>query len=137
MQTAIIALCTGTALVGLWLVFQRRRGLHSALLERPEIPVSELYRQFYSDLGVAPERFASWWEEVAQAFEVPAGRIRPADRFGVELPFRPMFGANDEDLFLFGALKRQVGRRTAKEALPKLETVDQFIRFIASSNQAA
>lgn len=98
------------------------------------MPVDALYRQFYADLGVPPERFASWWEEIARAFDVPSGRIRPTDRFGVELQFKPVCGSTDEDLFLFRALKRVVGAKAAKEALPTLETVDTFIRFLAAKS---
>jgi hypothetical protein len=64
----------------------------------------------------------------------PRGHIRPTDRFGVELQFKPVFGSTDEDLFLFRALKRAVGAKAAKEALPTLETVDKFIRFLAAKS---
>src|SRR5258708_5563996 len=128
MQSLVIAVCTVVAVGGMWVVFARHRRLPSVLQSRSDLTPSELYRQFYPDLGVPLEQFALWWEEIGRAFEVPAGRIRPTDRFGIELPIRPVFGTSDEDMFLSGALRRFAGK-TAVDSLPELRTVDQFIRF--------
>lgn len=131
-QGAIIVVFAVLGGVGLWALLKKRQEVPSALRERPELPIPDIYRAFYADLGVPLESFDTWWAEIAGALEVPPGRVRPNDRFGVELPFRPVFGSTDEDMFLFGILKRTVGGAAAREALPRLETVDAFIRFLAS-----
>ena len=134
-QVIVIATLGAVTAAGIGLLERKRKQLPQALQARPELQIADIYSESYSDLGTSADRFEQWWRGIAEAFEVPPGRIRPADRFGVELPFRPIFGITDEDLFLYGTLKKRVGRKAARQALPKLETVDQFIRFLAEETR--
>lgn len=127
----IIALAV-FVVVGIWAVERRRRRLPPALEVRPDLPLPEIQSEFYRDLSLTQERFTELWSDVAKAFEIPPGRIRPADRFGVELPLRPMFGTTDEDLILAGSLKRRCKESGigVPPAFPR--TVDEYIRLLAS-----
>jgi hypothetical protein len=128
MQAVVIGVLLAIVLIGFGVVVQRRNRLPSVLAARPALSIDEIQRLFFSDLDVAPELFSVWWEEVADAFEVPPGLIRPVDRFGVELPFRSFFGTTDEDLMLRKTLREHAG--SAAE-LSKLSSVEDFIRFLA------
>lgn len=132
-QIVIVSGLGIAAIAGLWVLERRRKIAPPVLAERPDMTTHDIYAEFYrGSLGAPEERFSAWWHEIAEAFEVSAGRIRPGDRFGIELPFRPVFGMTDEDMSLGGTLRRHVGRQGVK-ALPSLETVDQFIRYLATN----
>lgn len=133
MQIVFIGALTIFAIVGIWMVERRRRRLPTSLKARPDLPLPEIRNEFYRDLTLSQERFAQLWNDVARAFEVPPGRIRPGDRLGVDLPLRPVFGTTDEDMILAGSMKRrckELGIETPS-TLPK--TVDEYIRLLAAS----
>lgn len=115
-----------------YLAWKRRYGgVPPALADRPELSLQEARAEFYPELNVSAEEFADLWNDVAKAFEVPAGRIRPTDRFGIELPLRSYMGMTDEDLALGMALTRRCRERGITAQDPVLATVDDYIRFLA------
>jgi hypothetical protein len=130
-RVALIIVLAFFVVIGIWTVQRRRRRLPPSLEARPDLSLSEIQNEFYRDLTVSQERFAQLWNDVAKAFEIPAGRIRPGDRLGVDLPLRPIFGTTDEDMILAGSMKRRckdLGIETPS-TLPK--TVDEYVRLLA------
>lgn len=135
-RLALIIVLALFVVLGIWTVERRRRRLPPSLEARPDLSLQEIQDDFYRDLTVSRERFAQLWNDVADAFELPAGRIRPRDRLGVELPLRPMFGTTDEDMILAGAMKRRCKELGIETPSTSPKTVDEYIRLLARAPSA-
>jgi len=107
-----------------------KRPLPDALKSREDLQIAEIQRRFYGDLDVPPEQFLKVWSDIAEAFEVPAGKIRPGDRFGGELTYRPVFGLTEEDMILGERLAKRMKEFGKRGSTPKLISADDYVRFL-------
>lgn len=126
----LVALLAVVAIVcvGLALRTARRNRVPSALLGRAEQSIEEIFRDGFAGRGVSFEEFQSMWQEMAECFCVPPGLMRPGDRFGVELPCRPVFGMTEEDMILarlFAARLVRHGRSPTPANPPA--TVEEYV----------
>lgn len=96
--------------------------------DRDDLPVREIRTRFYPALNISQELFEMLWKDVAESFLIPAGKMRPDDRFGFELPFTKVI--SDEDMFLGEALYRRMEEFGLEEPVPPMERVDDYIRFL-------
>jgi hypothetical protein len=99
---------------------------------RSELDMGQLFALHYQTSGILFGEFVEVWREVATAFQISPGLIRPADRFGVELPYWRRFGMTDEDVDLSFALTRRHGSGSPEEGMPTVRTVDDYVRLAAS-----
>ena len=80
------------ALSGLYFVAEEYIVLHKKMKvyrDREALTVNEIYDRHFSDSGIAKNIFIPLWIDVANTLELPAEKLRPDDRFGVELgPYR-------------------------------------------------
>ena len=90
----------------------------------------EFIRTYYEDAGIPKEIISDVLKEVAGVTEIPLTKIRPTDRFDIELaPNRGwVFGDKIAEISWFVQSKmKQAG---ISEPV-KLHTVDDLIRYIA------
>jgi hypothetical protein len=117
--------------VALWFGYRgatRKRRLR--FQDRPDMSKEEFFSTYYADSGIAKETVFEVLTEIANAIEIPATKIRPADRFDAELA--PVKGWEYDDgladVYWF------VESKTKKAGLSgptQLHTVDDLIRYIA------
>ncbi len=104
------------------------------LAVRKELSIEEIKNQFYPDPTVPVDAFLLIWRDLGDTFGVSPGLIRPEDRFGFELPERPVLGMGDEDVVLGGTMKRRMKEMHISRPLPtQLRTVDDYVRFFFPS----
>ena len=98
-------------------------------LREERLPLEEIYKEYFADLDVEFSDFLLYWEDISNIFCVVPETIRPSDRFGIELPWRMVFGSNDEDILLssrfFDRAKQQGFQGEAHP--PKLNNVRDYI----------
>jgi hypothetical protein len=93
---------------------------------RVELSDDQIYDQFFADSGTAKSLVLDLWREVATILGVPAGRMRPTDRFGTELG---PYGATSDRLdALAAAAQVRAAKRGAKVDLAKANTLGEYIR---------
>lgn len=131
------ALLLGLAIAGVvaWIWQARVRGARNNFLEtRPEMAIDEIYEKFYADKTVSKETVSRALAEIASALNVPAGRLRPSDRFGKELA--PPAGWEDDDELgvLASIAKDRLARAEADTTVESIRTVDDYIRLVPASD---
>jgi hypothetical protein len=87
----------------------------------------EIYRRYFHNSGLREEVFVNQWREVARSLELPAGLLRPSDRFDTEL--KPLTGwplYDDQIEHLFVWAQRKVGSG-AGMTLSQVQSLGDFI----------
>lgn len=122
------------ALVGYGVFWEARRRWkrRARFAGRAVLSDAEIFAQFYAQSDLRPEAVAKYWNEVGRLMRVPAGRLRPSDRFDVELA--PVAGAEMadeiEELGEFFDDERQ--RLGLSVNLKQMKTLDELIRAFAA-----
>lgn len=112
-----------------------RRELPLELQTREALSIDEIRQRFYPHVADG-SLFKEIWDEIADAFEVPAERLRPDDRFGRELQPRSVFGVQDASAMLemsFDRRRRSMGLTRPTPAC--IDRVDDYIRFFLPSDE--
>jgi hypothetical protein len=78
----LLAVC---AMYGLLSVFLPERMLKRRLNRRKTLSFDEIYNANFQQLQCSRQSVEETWNEVARDFGIDAGKLRPSDRFGVEL----------------------------------------------------
>jgi hypothetical protein len=83
---ALVVMAIATALAVLyWLGTRRaRRGLANRFSDRPTLDFNKFYQSYYAGTQNR-ERIEELLAHVAQELSIPANKLRPSDRFDVEL----------------------------------------------------
>jgi hypothetical protein len=117
----------GVSIVSLWYPRYAKRRVFDS---RPSVSIDKIYEQFYSDSGLSKQNVENWWRQVANILSLPADKLRPTDRFGIELgPYR---GIDDEMGDLEKIIADLVDRNKLKSQ--RFNTLDDLIKFTASIN---
>ena len=123
----VVAVGGGAALL------RRKRsdaGLH-ALSQRIPLTDAEIYSQFYAGRNLDESAVRSAWNEIAETLRVPAGKLHPTDKFGVDIG---VWSITSEELDALGELARQRAARQGKEVdFAALATVDDYVRAFATA----
>lgn len=90
--------------------------------------------QFYPGEDLPRERILDVLKNLSEALEIPAGKLRPSDRFLVELaPLKDTWGSVDDTDFslilLTGRLQKRDGVRIDMKTV---KTIDDYIRAACS-----
>ena len=111
------------------LVLLWRRTNRPLALREEQFSLDEIYAIHFAEFDVDFPDFLLLWEDIADIFCVVPETIRPSDRFGIELPWRTVFGSNDEDILLFSKYLERANQRGLKDEalLPELNSVRDYI----------
>lgn len=82
-------------------IFTNWNWRHRRFKKRQELSLNELYDKYFSDTSVEREVFVALWRIAADKLELPAGRLRPTDRFKKELKFLELGGENEIGKFRY------------------------------------
>jgi hypothetical protein len=104
------------------------REKHGRVADRSSMSLDEFYTTYYEDSGLPKEAVARVLLEVASEVDMPAGKLRPSDRFSVEL--RPISGWEFDDGtgLLSSKLERLLRRAGAAVNTGSMRTLDDYIR---------
>lgn len=106
---------------------RRRRALFD---RRTELNAEEIYFQHFSRSGLPAGLVLELWHEVADVFNLPAGKLRPSDRFGEELG---NYGITGDDLYELAGLAILRARLYGGQVnLRGIRTLDCYVRALAS-----
>jgi len=85
------------ALYGAMSVFLPEKLRKRAISKRPSLSFDEIYRAHFEQLPFPKESVEAVWKELARDLELDAARLRPTDRFAVELSVKsfPLVDLNE------------------------------------------
>jgi len=110
---------------------KRRKPSLQALSERMSLTDADIYKQFYAGRDLDESAVRSAWNEIAETLRVPAGKLRPTDRFGADIG---VWSITSEELDALGELATQRAARQGKEVdFAALATVDDYVRAFATA----
>ena len=130
----------GAALVGLGVAIvaavlwgrQTSKRRRRTLQGRPELTIGQIFECYYAStdvgLGVVHEAF----REISETLDVPLGKLRPGDRFDVELG--PTVGWEYDDV-VNDVLAHATQRLDALHDSTPIRTVDDYVRLTARSSR--
>jgi len=122
-----LAALVGTTAVW-WL--QRRSESRRCFEKREEVDLDPIYFSFFAHRCLPRHLVLELWCEVADSLAVPAGKLRPSDRFDEELAFSG-WGFDDEVGRLVHAERHRLERGGVLEAhgIDEIQTVGGYIEF--------
>ena len=117
------------AVVGLAIPWNRRQVALTKLLARDALDDDAVYSRFYATAGLAKAEVLEVWHEVAETLRVPAGQLRPDDRFGKDVG---TYWITSDDLDVLATKGRHRAQRLGLTIdFGQLGTVDQYVRCFA------
>ncbi len=119
----------GVAVLSMSAVSSSRR-TKEALGERPALSEDEIYRNFFGDSGIPKAVVLELWNEVASALSLPAGKLRPSDRFGQELGAYLITSEKLDSLASIATARAK--RRGATVDLSRIDTLCQYVGEMAA-----
>ena len=86
-STRVLAVAFGLAAAAVaWFYFRRGHSLKMAkFADREEKVLRDIYAESFKGSGLTEPSFESTWRELSGMLEISAGKLRPTDRFDVEL----------------------------------------------------
>ena len=106
---------------------RRTKGI---LGQRPTLSEDEIYRNFFENSGVPKAVVSELWNEVASALSLPAGKLRPSDRFGQELGAYLITSEKLDSLASIATARAKERGGTAD--LSRIDTLGQYVREMAA-----
>lgn len=118
-------------------VFGRKNDKVTQFKNRPNLSLEDIYDQFFAESQLPQEIVAEVWQELANTLELPAGLLRPEDRFDRELA--PQEGNEWDDPI--GVLPATIKRHYKEVGMPlppltQIQTVRDYIYFVAKTMTA-
>lgn len=130
----------GAALVGLGVAIvavrvwerQTSKSRRRTLQGRPDLTIDQIFECYYAstDVGLSVVREA--FRDISETLDVPAGKLRPSDRFDVELG--PTVGWEYDDV-VNDLVAHATQRLDALHDSTPVRTVDDYVRLTASSTR--
>jgi len=126
------SVCLSAIGYGIWKEVLRRSRRRERIAERESLSEADIYDRFYRKTGLSRAAVLKYWNEVARWLRMPAGKLRPSDRFDVELA--PVKGAelDDEIEELSDYLEEEKTQLGINADLAQLKTLDDLIRLFAA-----
>jgi hypothetical protein len=134
MWVGIIVLVVA-AVYGLLSVFLPERLRKRTICSREPLRFDDIYQRYLSSLPFPKTLLADIWQKVSNDLKLDAEKLRPTDRFNVELGAVgfPLVDLNEA---LEARLKEQMRERNWRGRFPKLNTLAEYIEFYARLQQA-
>ncbi len=103
--------------------------------ERHSEPLESIFDSHYRPLGVSESEFYEVWTEISRHLEVDPTKLRPADRFDIELSARgPGRGLDLEIIELNRWGRSELGRRGLPPPEANFESVDELVRYLLQAS---
>lgn len=117
--------------LGAWIAqFLWHRAEVRRLNMRESLAISDLYARYYATSGLSEVAVADTWREIATTLKVPVEKLRPSDKFGVDVGTYLGMSVELDTLSEKGAERAR--QRGLDVQLERLATVDDYVRALAS-----
>ena len=102
--------------------------------ERQLLSMDDFCSQFYSGEELPRERILDVLKDLSEALEIPAGKLRPSDRFLIELaPLKNTWGSVDDTDFSLMLLTKRLEKQCGVPIdMKTVKTIDDYIRAACS-----
>lgn len=128
----VVAAAITIAVMGYIIRSMRQRNAVKHLEERTDLTDEEIFQRFYAPINLDFSSVIELWKEIATNLKVPAGRMRPDDKFGTAI------GAHwitSEELDVLSEIARKRAEHQGKKTdLATIKTVDEYIRYFAEKD---
>ena len=105
--------------------------MRKALLSRVDVPIEHTFREHYAVIGIDQALFVEILTHMAGELDVPVTKLRPSDRFAVELAPDWWNGWDSGVAILLLDLKSMAKRRGVR-VVQDIATVDDYVRAMAA-----
>ena len=129
----LVVLFIVIAAVSAWL-FRASRNADAVRAERfgdrEDLSINEWQQRFYPDVGIDSARLGEALNDLACNLGIPAGKLRPTDKFDFELA--PMSGWEpDDSVALLSSLIKRRDSATS-ESVADIRNLDEYLRAVIS-----
>jgi hypothetical protein len=115
-----------------WFIFsylRADRSMNTMLSSREELSNDQIYERYYGHSNLAKESVLRSWHEIAETLKLPAGKLRPDDRFGEQLIGR--YPTDNELDALSDIVASHFRAASLEPNIDLIKTVDDYIKAIA------
>lgn len=126
--SAVIAGLTVAGGVIAWNCIPRRQRL-KRFENRPELSLEQIYGEFFAGKNLPKELAYELWNEVSASLHVPAGKLRPTDRFDQELAAPKGWELDDAIVEVQWAAERRLKQSETQADLSQIKTVSDYVEF--------
>jgi predicted small integral membrane protein len=130
----LLAIVVGLAAAIVWEA-QASKGRRRGLKGRRELTLGEIYESYYADSSISRDLVGQALEEISEELSVPLGKLRPEDRFDVELGPTPGWEYDDDVSDVMAHARRRLADSHASQDVSSVRTVDDYVRLVARSAQ--
>jgi len=102
--------------------------------KRRDIDEEEFYQTYYKESGIPKETVSRAIKFVSTAVDIPVSKLRPSDRFEVELKPEKGWEFGDGLAEITWLIEENEKKKGNNLSLPLMTTVDDFIRYVAESS---
>lgn len=100
------------------------------LSKRERLSPDDVFYRFYAGSGIDRELVVELLEHVASELSLPVDRLRPSDRFGVELaPDKGCEWDSGYGVLLFEL--QRLAKKKGKEIRQRIITIDDYLRAMS------
>jgi hypothetical protein len=129
-----ILLIAGAVLV--WAYVPRRQRF-KRFEGRPDLSLDQIYTEFFASKNLPKELVRELWNEVSVALHLPPGKLRPTDRFDLELAAPKGWEFDDDIVDVQLASKRRLKQSGTQADLSHIKTVADYVEFFCVLAQRA
>lgn len=132
MELTLSVICLAVLLLAVVTYWGRRtrRGSREPFVSRPSMTIADLHAAFYAHSAVSQGDLAAALGEIGRVLGVPVDRLRPSDRFDVELAPEKGWEFDDPLAELTEVVERRLRTCGLDEGqVAGIRTVDDFVRL--------
>lgn len=111
-----------------WHFIPRRERL-KRFENRPELSWEQIYGEFFAGKNLPKALALELWSEVANSLGLPPGKLRPADRFDIELAPPTGWEFDDDFVVVYWAAERRLKRLGLRVEHSNVQTLADYVEF--------
>ena len=130
----LLAIVVGLAAAIVWEA-QASKARRRGFKDRRDLTLGEIYESYYADSSISKDLVGQALQEISEDLSVPLGKLRPEDRFDVELGPTPGWEYDDDVSDVMARARRRLVDSNASQDVSSIRTVDDYVRLVARSGQ--
>lgn len=125
-ETGILVFILGAS-AGVWTLREGAKRRRVRFANREVLSMDAIYERFFGSKGLPKEAVVELWNEVARPLGIDPGRLRPTDRFDMELS--PVEEWDDDIVEVHWAAERRLKKMGLKVDSTEVRTLGDYIEF--------
>ncbi len=97
--------------------------------DREDWPREKLYLQFFAQSNLPKDLVFELWDEIATTLRLPAGKLRPTDRFDRELAPLKGWEFDDDIVELHWVAERRLKKMGLNQDHANFQTLRDYVEF--------